>query len=676
MNPDAERLIDLATHALTDKPETRLAAAGELRQHIEAHPDIPPALLAQAAASFTRADAHPRRGRWRVVLYLTTLLVSLPALVHSAWQCAWFAAVQRVTAPLAASNPRLPDILRGLKPQEKLLLLGDLTATRDTERWKALWDSAPDNPAYLSEYAVAYFSEHKELSPEILAAAARLDPDNGWLPALAAAGTAEGAVSRGPLTTKEKTEGKTPVWKISDEKRLRETLARIHQVAAKPRFTTYQTELFQQRIPLLPERTDFVNQMLAMTYVATHGTAIVVHLQKLSNALAAGAQQCAARQDIAGFKQITDDWMRLVQTTARGGETMVELLVARAFFTNPLANFRDAAQALGLEEETRRFADLHQGAQAEKEARKQRGRTSPVADLVTSHGTVFACLVLPMIVSQVANPPAITGNDLRPGRYAEHALFERAGSLLAWAALGLCAGFAALSRYHSNPPARGLAARMLDLLRASDWAWILLGGVMLPVLWYLAITRLTPLSAREWSLHSTAFIQASCQFGALAALMAILPVIIAARCLAKRGAPLGLSTRRPWLAWLAAGATALAIPIFGLIPLGPQELLLDFASVLLGIGLLWLLVGFGRNVFGRSVHAPRRATLARMVLPAWIFGMLIFALAIPLFYAEERHWIQQDRLLEISAAAPALSRYQYALTQVLRAELLDSIDAR
>ena len=134
MNPDAERLIDLATQALADNPETRLAAAAELRRHIESHPDIPPDALAQATATFARADASPRRSRWRVILYLTTLPVSLPVLVHSAWQFAWFAGVQRVTSPLAAANPHLPDILSRLTPQDKLLLFGDDTATRDAER--------------------------------------------------------------------------------------------------------------------------------------------------------------------------------------------------------------------------------------------------------------------------------------------------------------------------------------------------------------------------------------------------------------------------------------------------------------------------------------------------------------------------------------------------------------
>jgi hypothetical protein len=614
-----------------------------------------------------------RRSSWRMALYLITLLVSLPVLVHSAWQFVWFAGVQRMTSPLAAANPHLPDILSGLKPQEKLLLFGDVTATRDAERWKPLWDSAPDNPAYLTNHAEAYFSDHHHLTPEILAAAARIDPDNGWLPALAAAGTVEGAMTQESRTYKERKEGKTPVWKIVDDKRLQEALAMIHQVAAKPVLTSYQTELLQQRIPLLPPRTDYVSQAPVMAYVASQGVAIV-HLQKLGNALAAGAQQCAARQDVAGFRQITGDWRKLSLTSARGGETLIGLLVARGFFTSPLANFRDAAQALGLADEARRFADLHERMAADKEARQQRGRTSPIDTLLRSHGSMYASMSIPVIASQVANPPAITDNDLRPGRYADYALFERAASLIAWALLGMCAGAAALSRYRQDTTIRDLSARTMEMSRPFEWAWILLGGILLPVLWYSAITRLTPLSAREWSLHWTAFIQPSCQFGALVVMMVIFPVVIASRCLAKRGGPPGPATRRPWFGWLAAGSAALAIPAFGVIPYGRRDMLLYVAAVLLGIAMCWLLVGFVRCVFGRAVHAPRRATLARMVLPAWILGMLVCALAVPLHYAEERHWIQQDRLLEITVDAPALSRYEYNVTQVLRAELMEMIE--
>ena len=485
-----------------------------------------------------------------------------------------------------------------------------------------------------------------------------------------AAATAKGAVAQVPLTAKEKKAGKTPVWKIHDENRLQEALASIHQIAGKPKFTAYQTGLLRQRIPLLPRRSDILSHTVSLAYVASQ-VASIYH-RSLIDVLAAGAQQCAARQDADGFRQITDDWMKLVQASARGGETLVDLLVARMLYTAPLASFRDAAQTLGLAAEATRFAQLDERVKTDKEARKQRARTSPCNDLAFQRGSNFASMTLPIMGSLMANPPVITEADLRPGRYADHALFERAGSLIAWAMLGICAGAAGLARFRHKPPVRSMSVRMLDLLRPADWAWLLSGGVLLPLLWYLAITRVTPLGAREWSLKSTDYLQALGQFSSFVVLTVVLPAVMSSRILGKRGAVLGLAARRSWPGGLAVAAAALGIPAFGAIMQTNDRVLLC-ASLLPALAVLWLLVGLCRNIFCRRVHALRRATLACMVIPAWILGMLGFALAVPLHYAGECFWIQQDHLLEISAAAPSLSRYEYDATQILRAELLEWI---
>jgi hypothetical protein len=157
-------------------------------------------------------------------------------------------------------------------------------------------------------------------------------------------------------------------------------------------------------------------------------------------------------------------------------------------------------------------------------------------------------------------------------------------------------------------------------------------------------------------------------------LMIVLPVVIAGWRLAKRGAPLGLASRRAWIGMAAAACAMLAVPAFGAIMLGPNEIMLGAASILLGVSVLWLVVGFFRNVLGRDVHALRRATLARMVLPAWVFGMGVMAVSMPIHYAQERRWIQQDVLSRISAEKPAPNLYEWDVTQQLRKELLDLMD--
>ena len=88
MNPDAERLIKLAIRPLASDAELSLAARAELGKIIELHAAEQPAAIAEAADSLARADKHPHRGRGRLLLYLVTLLVSLPLIIHTVRQVA------------------------------------------------------------------------------------------------------------------------------------------------------------------------------------------------------------------------------------------------------------------------------------------------------------------------------------------------------------------------------------------------------------------------------------------------------------------------------------------------------------------------------------------------------------------------------------------------------------
>jgi hypothetical protein len=214
---------------------------------------------------------------------------------------------------------------------------------------------------------------------------------------------------------------------------------------------------------------------------------------------------------------------------------------------------------------------------------------------------------------------------------------------------------------------------MLDLLRPSDWVLLFIGGLVLPVLWYLFISRLTPLAAREWSVTVDSFIPLCGQFGSLVAALIILPVLISGRLLEKRGAILRLNPRFSVLSWLATAAAIAAIPLFGAVPHDTpySKGLLVISLVLAGNAILWILGA----LINLSCKSPslRRATLIRMVVPVWVAAMLVMALSIPFHYAEEQRWIQQDRLIEITADSPTVGRYEQLLTQVMRREILEAL---
>ncbi len=676
MVPDAERFIDLATRPLEDNAELMLAARSRLRVVIEESANARHGSMVDAADALERADRSPLLRRWRVVLVAVMLSVSLPLLGYTVRQAVDVTGVMRLFS-FAPGDDGHPLSRPDLTPQENLLLFGDQDAADQAGTWKPLWESDPDEPAYLAQYAVAYFQEHKEVSEEILTAADRIDPGNGFFPALSAAGLADGVVDRVKKSSVRGTSITTaPDWKINDEKRLTEALSAIHGFVEKPRFNAYERELLEQRIRLVPAREDFASQgpQLAQTFGAVSFT---IMFRKFSDVFAAGARRCAENGDVGGFQQILEDWRKFTVAYVKDSDFVVEALVARLILTSPVATFRDAAVALGLEREANELKALAELAQDDKDARDKATKTSSAQErLIERHSSMMFRLSGPMLARQVRNPPVLTEADLRPGRYADHALFERACSWAAWLLLGLGAGLASLSRFWGNRLAAKLSLRMRDLFRISDYMWVILGGFAFPLMWYFLVTRLTPLAAREWSVSLSAFIQPGGQFGCMFLAMLILTTQLAGWRLARRGAVIGLSPRLSWIGWLAALAALAGVAAFGgmLLPDGVGSIFQKTSMALAGIAVMWIFAGLFLAIFGRPSQALWRATLARVLPAAWIIGMMFFAGLSIYFHSQERFWIQQDMLFAISPEFPAPMRYEYEVTQILRAEVLERLD--
>ena len=677
MNSPVAPIIAVAVRSLAGKEDLQLAAIAELEERMAVQGGGSPDAVAGALAAFENADAKPRRRRWRLVLGLLTVLVSLPLLAGMAIQ--FFGGVAMIREigglrPQSNGHKTLVERLgKDLSAAERLLLVGAPNTRKDADRWRPLWESAPDKPAYLAEYALGCLRTNHCLSPEILEAATRIDPDNGWFLALDAAGKADGVVKKGSRTSKEKREGKAIEWQVLDEPQLREALVQLHEATAKPRFAGYRSTLHRERVRLLPPQDDLLSHVVWGAYVGGVENGLV-QFRSLSEAFAAGAGLCAARQDREGFQQLVADWRWLARVSVNEGDTLIDQLVVRMLVTTPLASFRDAARSLGLEAEAAKFAAEEQRERTEREDRS-RDRSEQAGDsLIHQRGSILVTS-LALTSSIVKSAPVLTESDLRPGRLADQALFDRVSAVVTWLGLGLgVAGVGWLFR--GRPVIRALAVRMQDLLRPADWGWILVGGVAAPVAWYLAITRLTPLSAREWSLGSSGFQLPIFQKSALIFLLASLPLVVAGWRLGKRGAEFGLAGRHQRLGWLAVGAAAAAVPVLGAgmgLPVLPEWVFQALAAIFLGLPCCWLLGVMFAYTAGAKSQELRRTTAGRMAVPAWLCGMLGCALALPLHHAEERYWYRQDQLLTIPADTPAMSRYEARLVPLLRAETLERL---
>jgi hypothetical protein len=275
--------------------------------------------------------------------------------------------------------------------------------------------------------------------------------------------------------------------------------------------------------------------------------------------------------------------------------------------------------------------------------------------------------------------PPIRAEDLQPGRLADHEGFCRVSSFAAWVVLGLMLGCAAWFPSRGSLLVQRLSRRMVDLLRPVDWAWILGAGMILPLLYYLFVYRFTPLGARELSLRISLFMVPAGQVTSMAFLMIVASLQIVRWRLGKRGALLGWQKGRAWLGSTAVICGALALPAFGLgFARGKgSEAVMMIAAGLLGILVLaWLVIGVRAVFSNRPALLLRRVTLSRVLVPAYAFGMLLMAASMPLYHAAEKRWLAQDRLMEITPEAPAMSRYEWEVAQAMRAELLEILETR
>jgi hypothetical protein len=90
--------------------------------------------------------------------------------------------------------------------------------------------------------------------------------------------------------------------------------------------------------------------------------------------------------------------------------------------------------------------------------------------------------------------------------------------------------------------------------------------------------------------------------------------------------------------------------------------------------LLWLAAVAGRALTCNSETLFHRSATARALEPAYGFAMLLLICAVPVFKSAERHYFQQDRLMNYDPAKPALFPYEYDLAQQVMRELRETLE--
>lgn len=685
---------------LAENPELQIHARGELREKIVPGTEDD-ASWNEAAETLERHDRSWLRRRWRTLLLVATFVVTalcfaptvivffqnrflFNSLFGSPFSTSWSQESKRVYYGSLSEH---------LSPDQRLILFGDLSKSRKSDRLEALCRRYPDNPVYYADYAATYWLERQKLPPDFLATAARIDPGNGWFLTLAAGATAKDVVEADKQTAKERKDRVPKKWKLLDEPRLNDSLALLRAANRLPRFHSYQDKRAREQLALFPPTTDLTTRLQRMAFSSSRSYAAFT-IKNLSNALSAQSQQLADREDREAFQLLLADWQTLMTRQPRTGMSLIDQLIAQSSMKDPGRNFKEGATRLGLDQEAARLQEVLNRLEA-NDAYRSQWKSSLQEGSLKNHGSLLLGLTLPMFERQVRNPPPIEEDALTPGRLTDHAVGGRIFSILAWPIIGIICGLCAIYRFRNGFLIRRILGRFPALLKPVDWLWMFLAGGLLPLLYHQAIYHLTPLGGRDWSYRYTALILPYFQTITWVTLVVITPIVIARWRLQTRFASFDLEIPKPAIRTTILVFGYCALPLSGLLYLfSPNAdaylnvdrlsdpdyqnsirpawaFIVTLSTLALGIPLLWWISMGLRALFGTRSRALGRQVIARLLVPSYLFSLILTALMAPINHLQERHWAVRDTSLDSGPEAVEVTSYQEDITRIKKAELLE-----
>ena len=671
MLPPIDPLIAAAVKPLSENVEQQLAIAEMLRETSDpAHPDA-----AAVITHWEEMDAKKHPDAWKFLLYAVAA-VSLIAFVFIGISVSRSV---RIIRSLSNFDPAPVSTLpTGLSSAEKLLL-GDPSLPLIAQK-EALHLSDPERPDFYSEYAGSYFSEHQTLAPDYLETVARIAPDNSFFLYNAAGKTGGESVAKiksrssssGPPRMREGVKlmpiSAETEWEITDQAAFTTAMEMIVRATALPRFDSYETALAEKRVLLFDQNT-IAGRIQALATYATRTTQMI-SLTKVANLLQASAYLHSVAGDADGFRRdcaLTEALLRHLGTGP--GSTLVGELVFGTVSEMSIRSLYHGAVRLGISDLAESLGKRKDAFQEYRDLKELRRRNYG-AELLEMEGSMMQRLSIPMLSRQVANPPILNSADLAAGRLADHDLASSMAVSCLYAVLIISGLWVLGFQFRAAKPLRILAGRFNQLLTVRDWPWILGVGVVLPFAVIFAISILTPLGGRSFSLSRMGFLFPAIHYAILLLFLFSVPPLLIRWRMGKRSRPFRLEVR--------IGRLPFVFPILGILvaltafPLVTRYLTrADHAFMLLGglLGLwqMFILIGVLRALFGKQELRLRRAIVAREMLPAFALAIIIAVAALPFFLASAQKRIAKDELTRV--ASRGFSRYEAEIADLKRKEI-------
>lgn len=676
-----ERFIAAAVRPLADNAEMQAMTEQELRHMIATNPatEESDASFEEAAIAMENASS---RFPWKKWLYLLTAVVSVIAAIPAGKDylrlrlASWglFAMTDSFSLALPGlpfrgnASEKVQELIGDFSPEEELLLFGRFTGDGQG-RWKALWDSSPENPAYFSQYFLTTVDRHNPPPPdpkELLEIADRLAPGNAWFRQIAAAVLAQNSVREDGFKSLGRG-SKVPVYTITDPAKVAEAIRLIKEAAAMTNYRNYQDEILLERLKILPRGDNILDRKIVDAYLEMDPPRSWPYHHRLNQLLAAASRDFATRGSTQEFVDFLQAW-EILRLKALGNpepSPWPGILRPTDMAAKAVAS---AASDLGQQELAARYEKLA----AELRVRREKERAdSEKRD--SSKRAGFLATRLALHSTRGVNPPLLTDEDLKPGRMASQAMLARIHSIFGWFFFAFAAVLTAVARFRHGKQARMLSKSLENVLRPIDYTWILGVGVTLPFLLHQSVEHFTPFGGTSFSPFKTMEAEFA-RNAAIAGLMLTLGALMVSWRVARRMSCVGWNYRSAMavIALLAGISVWIAACILGYTGGAVNSDLIRAMRWFLGT----LAVGGAIRipisvVFSRRERAVQSLVASRAMIPVCVFAMLLMALASPTNHAVEKYWTKREPLTEIDPTVPARTRYEYEMQQATNAEALE-----
>jgi len=462
-----------------------------------------------------------------------------------------------------------------------------------------------------------------------------------------------------------------PRMVIVDEAKYKNALELFYEAADKEYFSEHINTLMKERIPLLnTELETLEDHMIPFLYMA-HTSSPMLTMMRSADLVITEAQRCERDKDADSLKRLIQAHEKISrQIMAEDNVTLIHALVARAYIHRLLPHFRDAATACGLSELEQKYTDLFDAFERDKSIRESAPISAQIIDF-QKNGSAISSIVTPLVYSKVREQSVISPIDHEPLRMVEHAIFSRVYVVFGWLFFIVIALLFFVANRYKNKLTRTISKELLGVFGVKDWLLVLLLGIVLPMLSFYCLDRFSP-----WSITAYNVVYVEGMHSILRA--SILVVILLCSQALVLEWRIGVVTNKVfgkqnvWLVWAAL--------ILAIVPIFMVNTIADSSDplkwyVTLGLS-LFLLITFIFLRFLPGLFSYKNSVLSRAIVFSLVMTATLITLLIPVYKAEERHWIAKDELMKLSPDRASFSKLEGDVTNQFMKETRELMDGK